>query len=49
MQGREIEMWVAEYASGDTVTIDPGDLWESNGERIVAYMEQAGIRVDRSH
>ena len=48
MKDREIEVWVAEYESGPPITVDPGDLWELNGDRIIAYMEERGIRVDRS-
>ena len=41
------EVWIAEYTSGKTVKIDPGDLWESNGEQIVQFMENNGIIVIR--
>jgi len=47
LKGRTIEVWVAEYGSRPSVTIDPGDLWESNGDRIIDYIERAGIDVAR--
>lgn len=45
LKNRSIELWVAEYKSGSRVEIDPGDLWESNGEEIIGYIEQLGIDI----
>jgi hypothetical protein len=48
MKGREIEIWIAEYSDRPEVRIDPGDLWEANGDAIVAYLNSFGIDVVRS-
>jgi hypothetical protein len=47
MKNRTIEIWVAEYKSGESVTIDPGDLWESNGIEIIEYMKNNGLKIAR--
>jgi hypothetical protein len=47
MKSRTIEIWVAEYKSGESVTIDPGDLWESNGLEINEYMKNNGLKIAR--
>ena len=47
LKGRVIEVWVAEYADGTRVEIDPGDLWEMNGEAIVAHLRRLRIDVVR--
>jgi hypothetical protein len=47
MKNRTIEIWVAEYKSGESVTIDPGDLWESNGLEIIEYMKKKGLEIGR--
>ena len=47
MKNRVIEIWVAEYRSGESVSIDPGDLWESNGQEIVEYMRKEGLKVEK--
>lgn len=49
LKGRPIEVWVAEYIDRPSVEIDPGDLWESNGEAITRYMNTRGIEVVREH
>jgi hypothetical protein len=49
LKGRPIEVWIAEYADRPSVEIDPGDLWESNGEAIAAHMRALGIEVVRDH
>jgi len=46
MKGRTIELWVAEYDGQPPVTVDPGDLWESNGPEIIDYIRAMGIAVD---
>ena len=46
LKRREIEIWVAEYGDGVSVRIDPGDLWESNGDEIVDFLENLGVPVE---
>ena len=48
MKGREIEIWIVEYADGSAVEIDPGDLWEQNGDPITRHLGGLGIEVVRS-
>ena len=48
MKGREIEIWIAGYADGSDVEIDPGDLWEQNGDPITRHLSTLGIEVVRS-
>ncbi len=48
LKGRVIEIWIAEYKDRPSVTIDPGDLWESNGDAIAKYVNALGIDVVRS-
>jgi hypothetical protein len=47
LKGRPIEVWIAEYTDRPSVQIDPGDLWESNGEAITRHMSALGIEVVR--
>ena len=47
LKGRPIEVWIAEYTDRPRVQVDPGDLWESNGEAIVEHMRGLGIEVVR--
>ena len=47
LKGREIEIWIAEYADGPSIEIDPGDLWESNGNAIAAHLKT--LRIDVVH
>lgn len=47
LKGRPIEVWIAEYTDRPSVQIDPGDLWESNGEAIIKHMSTLGIEVVR--
>ena len=47
LKGRTIEIWVAEYAHGERIEIDPGDLWEMNGEAIAAHLRRLRIDVVR--
>ena len=49
LKGREIEIWVAEYNRRESVQIDPGDLWATNGSRIVSFLRSNGISVLRNH
>ncbi len=44
-KGRDQEVWIAVYESGKRREVDPGDLWESNGERIIEYMTDNEIVV----
>ena len=45
-KGREYGQWIAKYADGSSVAVDPGDLWETNAGPIIAYMEKMGIQVE---
>lgn len=47
LKGRPIEVWIAEYTDRPSVRVDPGDLWESNGETIAQHMNALGIEVIR--
>jgi len=47
LKGREIEIWIAEYADGPSIEIDPGDLWETNGDLIAAHLKTLRIDVVR--
>ena len=47
LKGREIEIWIAEYTDGTSIEIDPGDLWESNGDSITAHLKTLRIDVVR--
>lgn len=47
LKGRSIELWIAEYADRPSVQIDPGDLWESNGEAIARHLNSLGIEIVR--
>lgn len=47
LKGREIEVWVADYSNATSVEIDPGDLWELNGDAIAAYLKTLRIDVVR--
>ena len=48
LKGREIEVWVAEYGDRAPLEVDPGDLWESNGDALAAHIRDLGIAVERS-
>ncbi len=48
LKGRVIEVWIAHYSDRPSVNIDPGDLWELNGDAIVSYISALGIVVVRS-
>ena len=47
LKGRIIEVWIAEYAEGPSIEIDPGDLWEMNGDAIAAHLKT--LRIDVVH
>lgn len=49
LKGREIEVWIAEFDDRPSEEIDPGDLWESNGDTIAEYLKSRGIKVVRTH
>ncbi|MDX1431826.1 MAG: hypothetical protein R3286_05190 [Gammaproteobacteria bacterium] len=49
LKGREIEVWIAEYRDRPDVRIDPGDLWESNGEAVTRHLRNLGIEIVRSN
>ncbi len=46
LKGRKIEIWMAEYNNGESVRLDPGDLWESNGDQIVNFLRNLGVPVE---
>ena len=48
LKGRVIEVWIAHYGDRPSVKIDPGDLWELNGDAIVSYISALGIDVVRT-
>ena len=48
LKGRPIQVWIAEYTDRQSVQIDPGDLWESNGDAIVQHLNGLGIVVVRA-
>jgi len=48
LKGRQIEVWIAEYADRPDVQVDPGDLWESNGDAVSRHLQGLGIEVLRS-
>lgn len=48
LKGRSIEVWIAEYTNRPSVQIDPGDLWESNGDTIANHLNALGIEIVRS-
>ncbi len=47
LKGRVIEVWIAEYKDRPSVTVDPGDLWELNGDAIAKYVNALGIDIVR--
>ncbi len=48
MKGRVIEVWIAEYKDRPSVTVDPGDLWELNGDAVAKHINALGINLVRS-
>ena len=44
---REFEVWTANYEDGQSIEIDPGDLWEMNGADIISRLEARGIKISR--
>ncbi len=48
MKGRVIEVWIAKYQDLPSVTVDPGDLWELNGDAIAKHVNALDINVVRS-
>lgn len=47
-KGDSYQVWIVEYKSGDVLKVDPGDLWEMNGDKIAKFAEKHGIRVVRA-
>ncbi len=45
MKGRVIEIWIAEYRDRPSVTVDPGDLWELNGDAIAKLINALGVDI----
>ncbi|MEM7406442.1 MAG: hypothetical protein AAF458_14180 [Pseudomonadota bacterium] len=45
--GRTFEKWMGEYASGETRAVDPGDLWEVNGDAIAEFLRSQEVEVVR--
>ncbi|HTN85100.1 MAG TPA: hypothetical protein VL242_15485 [Sorangium sp.] len=46
-KNRVVEVWIVKMKNGETREIDPGDLWEMNGEDIVRRLREKGIEVRR--
>ncbi|WP_437904345.1 hypothetical protein WME95_38635 [Sorangium sp. So ce327] len=46
-KNREIEVWIVKGRDGQTREIDPGDLWEMNGQDILRRLREKGINVRR--
>ncbi|WP_437324927.1 hypothetical protein [Sorangium sp. So ce381] len=46
-KNREIEVWIVKMKDGQTREIDPGDLWEMNGQDIIRRLREKGIDVRR--
>ena len=44
-KNREYEVWLATMKNGQTLEIDPGDLWERNGPDIIVRLRAKGIEV----
>ncbi|WP_437981664.1 hypothetical protein [Sorangium sp. So ce117] len=44
-KNREIEVWIVKGRDGQTREIDPGDLWEMNGQDILRRLREKGIDV----
>jgi hypothetical protein len=44
---RDYEVWIAKLKNGRTREVDPGDLWENNGDDIIARLKAKGIEVRR--
>ena len=44
---RTKEVWVADYKSGESIAIDPGDLWVMHGTEIIEFMNGEGLVVDQ--
>ncbi|WP_437966625.1 hypothetical protein WMF04_44670 [Sorangium sp. So ce260] len=44
---REYEIWIVRLKDGQTREIDPGDLWEMNGQDIARRLGDKGIEVRR--
>ncbi len=47
LKGRVIEVWIADYAERPSIRIDPGDLWEMNGDTITRHLSTLGIAVEQ--
>ena len=45
LKGRVIEIWIAEYRDRPSVTVDPGDLWELNGDAIAKHINALGVDI----
>jgi len=45
LKGRVIEVWIAEYKDRPSVTVDPGDLWELNGDAIAKHINALGVDI----
>jgi hypothetical protein len=44
-KNREVEVWRVKGRDGQTREIDPGDLWEINGQDIIRRLREKGIEV----
>ena len=45
---RPYDLWVGTYANGTVLKVDPGDLWDLNGEDIARRLRARGISVTDS-
>lgn len=46
-RGRESELWIVKMKNGHSQQIDPGTLWERNGQDIIERLSAKGIEVTR--
>ncbi|WP_437525493.1 hypothetical protein WME79_38705 [Sorangium sp. So ce726] len=44
-KNREYEVWIVKGRDGQVQEIDPGDLWEMNGQDIIRRLREKGIDV----
>ena len=46
-KGRDYELWVLSYQDGQTLSIDPGDLWVMHSEEITGFLRAKGLQIAR--
>lgn len=42
---RQYELWIVKMKNGQTREIDPGTLWDMNGQDIIERLKEKGIEV----